>query len=112
MLVGYRAIRPDVGGQEQRKSGQLGLVRQDRQTTDRVFLTIRTKSGHRTESRQTEYGQTDTGQDFPESPDKNETRTVSNPILILNKTSFILDGSKLKELMPVFLSRSRYFSTI
>ena len=46
------------------------------------------KSGHQTESRQTESGQTDrqtpdrksgqqtdTGQDFPEIPDKNETRT-------------------------------------
>ena len=82
---------PDVGGQGQRKSGQLCLVlvRPDRQTTDRVFLKIRTKSGHRTESRQTESGQTDTGQkirtesgqqtdtgqDFPENPDKNETRT-------------------------------------
>ena len=81
----------DVGGQGQRKSGQLCpvLVRPDRQTADRVFLKIRTKSGQRTESRQTESGQTDTrqkirtesgqqtdtGHDYPENPDKNETRT-------------------------------------
>ena len=58
-------------------------------TGQSFFLKIRTKSGHRTESRQTESGQTDTGQkirtesgqqtdtgqDFPENPDKNETRT-------------------------------------
>ena len=52
---------PDVGGQGQRKSGQLlslsglVLVRPDWQTTDKVFW----KSGHRSESRQKESGQTD-----------------------------------------------------
>ena len=82
----------DVGGLGHRKSGQLCivLVRPDRQTTDNVFfLEIRTESGQLTESRQTESGQTDTGQkirtesgqqtdtghDFPENQDKNETRT-------------------------------------
>ena len=66
-----------VPTQGQRKSGQLCLVlvRPDRQTTDRVFLKIRTKSGQRTESRQEKSGQTDIGQHFPEKPDKNDTRT-------------------------------------
>ena len=51
--------KTDIGGQGQRKSGQLCLVhiRPDRQTTDRGFLKIRTKSGQRTESRQTDTGQ-------------------------------------------------------
>ena len=53
----------DVGGHGQWKSGQLCLVliRPDRQTTVSFFL----KSGQ----------QTDTGDDFPEIPNKNETRT-------------------------------------
>ena len=42
------------------------LVWPDRQTTDSFFSKIRTESGQ----------QTDTGQDFPENPDKNVKRTV------------------------------------
>ena len=69
-------VKSDVGGQGQRKSGQLCLVlvRPDRQTPDRVFLKIRTKSGHRTESRQTESGQTDIGQDFLQNSGQNPDR--------------------------------------
>ena len=79
------SLPPDVGGQGQRKSGQLCLVlvRPDRQTPDRVFLKIRTKSGHRTESRQTESGQTDIGQDFlqnsGQNPDSGQNRDRQNP---------------------------------
>ena len=67
------------------------------------FSKIRTESGQRTDSRQTESGQTDTGQkirtesgqqtdtgqDFPENPDKNETRTGHGqccpPTSVLNR---------------------------
>ena len=62
--------------------------RTDRHRTD-CFWKIETKSGHRTESRQTKSGQTDTEQriltesghrtdtrqNFPENPDKNRTKT-------------------------------------
>ena len=49
----------DIGGQGQRKSRQTESVQTD------TGQKIRTESGQ----------QTDTGQDFPENPDKNETRT-------------------------------------
>ena len=59
LFIRKRRFVPDVGVQGQRKSGQpcLVLVRPDRKTTDRVFTKFRTKSGQRTESRQTESGQ-------------------------------------------------------
>ena len=67
----------------------LNKIRTDRHRTA-FFLKIRTKSRQLTEPRQTESGeidtgqkiwtesgqQTDTGHDFLENPDKNETRTV------------------------------------
>ena len=101
--IDFSMNSPDVGGQGQRKSGQLCLVlvRPDRQTTDRVFFEnpdkirtpdrietdrirtdrhrtgfftkFRTESGQRTESRQTESGQTDTGQ---------RILTESRPVLV------------------------------
>ena len=86
----------DTGQHFFKKSGQNPDSGQDRDKkirTDRhrtaFFLKIRTESRQLTKSRQTESGQTDTGQkirtesgqrtdtghDFPENPDKNETRT-------------------------------------
>ena len=67
----------------------LNKIRTDRHRTA-FFLKIRTKSRQLTEPRQTESGEidtgqkiwtesrqkTDTGHDFLENPDKNETRTV------------------------------------
>ena len=71
---------PDAGGQGHRNSGHLCLViiRPERQTTDGFFR----KSGQNPESEfwkaektwQIKFGLTDTSQDFPENPDKNETR--------------------------------------
>ena len=56
--------------------------RTDRHRTE-LFLKIRTKSGHRTESRQTESGQTDIGQDFlqnsGQNPDSGQNRDRQNP---------------------------------
>ena len=68
---------------------EVSVSRQTIPTPDSIFLKVRTDSGQLTELRQTESGQTDTGQkirtesgqhtdtgqDFPENPDKNETRT-------------------------------------
>ena len=92
-------VTADVRGQGQWKTGQLWLVlvRPERQTTGSFFFIIRTdrhrtgfftkfrtESGQRTKPRQTDTGQkirtesgqqTDNGHDFPENPDKNETRT-------------------------------------
>ena len=81
--IGYPA---DVVGQGHRKSGQLCLVpvlvRSGRQTTDSVFSKIpdsgqnrdRQNADRKTSDRKSGQ-QTDTGHDFPEIPDKNETRT-------------------------------------
>ena len=78
--------RRRVVGQGHRKSGQLCLVpvlvRSGRQTTDSVFSKIpdsgqnrdRQNADRKTSDRKSGQ-QTDTGHDFPEIPDKNETRT-------------------------------------
>ena len=87
---------PDVGGQGHWKSGQLcfARVRPDRQTMDSFFSKIRTESGQRTESRQQKSGQTGIGHDFPENPEKNETRTGHGQCCPLTSGWTVLDSYK------------------
>ena len=56
---------------ESEESGQLTELRQTESGQTETGQKIETESGQQTESEQ----QTDTGQDFPENPDTNETRT-------------------------------------
>ena len=66
---------PDVGGQGQRKSGQLCLVlvRPDRQTTDKVFLKIRTSVRIETERIRTDRQAPD--RIFRKKPDRQLSST-------------------------------------
>ena len=63
---------PDVGGQGQQKSGQLCLVlvRPDSQTTDRVFLKIRTPDRIETDRIRTDRHRTEFLQNSGQNPDR------------------------------------------
>jgi len=80
--ISFSAEQTSAGKDSSVLSGRTEFLKSGHRTESRQtcfgvhVLKIWTESGQRTDSRQTESGQTDTGQDFPENPDKNETRTV------------------------------------
>ena len=98
----------DVGGQGQRKSGQLCLVlvRPDRQTTDRFFLKIRTKSRQRTESRQKNPDRKTSDRKSGQNPD---TRQTPDRIFrkIRTKTRQDTDSAVRRRLLPKALTASK-----